>query len=121
MVLEGAPRLAQKNDDREDCCGDGQNHPFQIVPLEPAGEVQNQYDECDNVESVKRHDAPCNFLLSIPKSRGSVTRMSWISEDFLQRMVFWRCLTKFSIAGRAYLPHRDERIVDVGSAGEILM
>jgi hypothetical protein len=44
----------------EDHCGKGgdrenEHKPFEIVALEPAGEMQNEYYDCDHVEAVKSH------------------------------------------------------------------
>jgi hypothetical protein len=35
--------------------GENQDKPFEIVPLEPAGEMQNQYYDRDDVKAVKSH------------------------------------------------------------------
>jgi hypothetical protein len=35
--------------------GENQHKPFEIIALEPAGEMQNQYYDCDHVKAVKSH------------------------------------------------------------------
>ncbi|MEO7728309.1 MAG: hypothetical protein ABIS45_13730 [Burkholderiales bacterium] len=45
--------LLQEDNGREDGNSQDKHEPLKIVALEPAGEVQNQNDDCDDVKGVK--------------------------------------------------------------------
>jgi hypothetical protein len=44
---------AQKYNYRKYCGSQHQNHPLEIITLEPSREMQNQDYDCDNVKDVK--------------------------------------------------------------------